>query len=97
MAKAPTTGQWTSIDRHRPISTRAEGPSHSTSWSEMVSYPHIARLTRRTVAPAKVSACQSDENDCTRSKASLISTSMLRAANGFQLRKAALRMANSTT
>ena len=57
----------------------------------------MARPTRRTVAPAKVSACQSAENDCTRSKASPIRPSMLRAANGFQVTKAVLRMANSTT
>ncbi len=51
----------------------------------------MARLTRRTVAPAKVSACQSDENDCTRAKAALVSSSMLWAAKLFIIRNAKVR------
>ena len=48
----------------------------------------MARERRRTVAPAKVSPCQSAEKDCTRWKPSLVISSMLRAASGFQKRKA---------
>ncbi len=51
----------------------------------------MARLTLRTVAPAKLSACQSAEKDCTRTKASLTISSMLCAANGFQNRSWMLR------
>ena len=51
----------------------------------------MARLTRRTVAPEKVSACQSEEKACTRAKASLVRASMLRAAKLLVSRKAPFR------
>ena len=38
----------------------------------------MARETRRTVAPAKLEACQSVENDCTRWKPSLTIRDMMR-------------------
>ncbi len=53
----------------------------------------MARLTLRTVEPAKLLACQSEEKDCTRTKASLTISSMLRAARGFQKRNEPLRQA----
>ena len=52
----------------------------------------MARLSRRTVEPAKVSACQSAENDWTRWKPSSVISFMLAAASGFQNRKLTLRM-----
>ena len=52
----------------------------------------MARLRRRTVDPAKVSACQSDENDWTRLNPSSVISFMLAAASGFQNRKLVFRM-----
>ncbi len=57
----------------------------------------MARVTLRTVAPAKVSACQSAENDCTRLKASLTRSSMFRAAKGIMKKKDELRNASAAT
>ena len=51
----------------------------------------MAREICRTVAPAKVSPCQSAENDCTRLNASSVISFMVRAASGFQNRTAVLR------
>ncbi len=51
----------------------------------------MARLRRRTVAPAKVSACQSAEKDWTRAKPSSVISFMLPAASGFQNRLAVFR------
>ena len=51
----------------------------------------MARDSLRTVAPAKVSPCQSAENVWTRLKPSLVISSMVRAASGFQNRKERFR------
>ena len=51
----------------------------------------MARVSLRTVAPAKLSACQSDEKACTLAKPSLVISSMLRAASGIQNRMARFR------
>jgi hypothetical protein len=52
----------------------------------------MARLSRRTVAPANVSACQSELNDWTRLKASSVISFMLRAESGIRNRMAVFRM-----
>ena len=51
----------------------------------------MARETRRTVAPAKLSACQSAEKRCTSRKPSETMRSILLAANGIQKRTPVLR------
>lgn len=57
----------------------------------------MARVSLRTVEPAKLSACQSAEKDWTFSKASSVSSFMLRAASGFQKRKAMFRTTEKQT
>ena len=52
----------------------------------------MARLSRRTVAPAKASACQSAEKLCTRLKASSVMSFMLLADMGIRKRMAVLRI-----
>jgi hypothetical protein len=52
----------------------------------------MARLRRRTVAPAKVSACQSEEKLWTRRKPSSVISFMLVAENGIRNRMAVFRI-----
>ena len=52
----------------------------------------MARLSLRTVAPAKVSACQSDEKLCTRLKPSSVISFMALADIGIRKRMAQLRI-----
>ena len=58
---SPARGQRRPMETARPTSTITVGPSISSVASDTASKPHMARLTRRTVAPAKVLACQSAE------------------------------------
>ena len=48
----------------------------------------MARERRRTVAPAKVSPCQSAEKACTRLKPSVVISCIVQAASGVQNRMA---------
>ncbi len=52
----------------------------------------MPRESLRTVAPAKVLACQSAENACTRAKASLVISSIARPESGMSMKKLALRI-----
>ena len=53
-----------------PTSTSSAGNNASSSVSSIRSTAHMPRVTRRTMEPAKLFACQSVEKRCTRQKAS---------------------------
>ena len=74
----PSVGQCRLNETTRPTITIRVGASISSSASEAASKPHMARETRRTVAPAKFEPCQSVEKDCTRLNPSPTMRAMMR-------------------
>ena len=62
-----------------PVSTTTDGTSARRIVSFKRSIAHIPRVILRTVEPAKVFACQSVENRCTRRKVSPATSLMIRS------------------
>ncbi len=69
-----------SASRTRPLpsSTTSEGHSATNTVSFSRSNAHTPRVSLRTVAPAKLLACQSVEKRCTRQKVSCATSLIMR-------------------
>jgi hypothetical protein len=65
-AIAPIAGQCQPSNTEEPISAISAGSRASSSVSSIMSTAHMPRVTRRTIEPAKLFACQSVEKRCTR-------------------------------
>ena len=77
----PIDGQCHPSSSALPTSTSVAGNKASNRVSFMRSTAHMPRVTRRTMEPAKLFACQSVEKRCTRRKASPASRAIKRTVS----------------
>ena len=75
-----------------PTSMTKEGNRKMISTSLSESMPHMPRVTLRTVEPAKVLACQSDEKRCTRAKASCATSPIILRVKRMRTTKLSCRI-----
>ena len=90
-------GQRSPSSSDEPTSTSSAGNISRSRMSSSVSTAHMPRVIRRTIAPAKLLACQSVENRCTRQNASPAKRDISRSVSRMIPASATYRSTASTT